>query len=161
MIDAENKIVPIAQDIWWSEADLICIPTNSTLDRKGHLVMGAGLALSAKQRYPELPKKAGDIILPLCLSQKFPEYGLIRIKVSHHLTIALLQTKTDWRSPSSEQLILNSLSKLAFTIEEGDFKKIALSLPGAGYGGLKKETSLSLVNQVLSHLSEKVILCDL
>jgi O-acetyl-ADP-ribose deacetylase (regulator of RNase III) len=155
-----NKINSIKQDIWLSEADLICIPTNSTLDKNGRLVMGAGLALQAKRRYPKLPQTTGQIIMPLCYIRKFPEYGLIRIRVSHNLEIGLLQTKTDWRLPSSEELILTSLQKLSFSIEQNNTKKVALPLLGAGCGGLSKARSRSLINQALGHIAGKIILCD-
>lgn len=156
-----NQIIPISQDLWWSEADLICIPTNSTLDKKGYLVMGAGLALQAKRRYPDLPERAGQTIRPLCAFNRFPEYGLIRIRVSHHVEIGLLQTKTDWRLPSSPELILNSLAKLKFAIESNDIKAVAMPLPGAGKGGLTKERSLALVNQVLADVGDQIVLCDM
>lgn len=155
-----SQINPIKQDIWWSEADLICIPTNSTLNKSAHLIMGAGLALQAKRRYPQLPQMAGEMIKPLCSFKRFPEYGLIRIKVSHHVEIGLLQTKTDWRLPSSESLILMSLAKLKFAIESNDIKSVAMPLPGAGKGGLSKARSIALVNQALADVGDRIVLCD-
>jgi O-acetyl-ADP-ribose deacetylase (regulator of RNase III) len=152
-------IQPIKQDLFWAECDLIVIPTNSTLDKHDHLVMGAGVALQAKKRYPDLPKKAGEMILPLCKTMKHPEYLLIRIRVSHHAEIALLQTKTDWRLPSPPELVRKSLKALNHSVKTTDTKSIAMPLPGAGRGGLSREVSLMLVNEELGDLADKIVLC--
>ena len=122
--------------------------------------MGAGLALQAKRRYPQLPEKAGAAIKYLADGKQFSKYGLIRIKVSHHVEIALLQTKTDWRLPSSPELILTSLAKLKFVIESNDIKSVAMPLPGAGKGGLSKARSIALVNQALADVGDRILLCD-
>ena len=154
------KIQPVKQDLWWAEADLIVVPTNSTLDKRGHLVMGAGVALGAKRRYPDLPRLAGQMIVPLC-TVRYPQYNLIRIRVSHHTEIGLLQTKTDWKLPSNPTLVRKSLKALHFAIESNDIKSIAMPLPGAGRGGLRKEVSLALVNEELEDFADRIILCDL
>lgn len=44
------------------DLDYVCITTNSILNKNGELVMGAGVALEAKQRFPELPKVYGSKI---------------------------------------------------------------------------------------------------
>jgi O-acetyl-ADP-ribose deacetylase (regulator of RNase III) len=149
-------INPVQQDIWLSEADLICIPTNSTLDKNGRLVMGAGLALQAKRRHPELPLLFGDQIKR---HYGFQNYGLIRCECQSY-NIGALQTKTDWRLASSEKLILDSLQVLVLAIEQNNIKKVALPLLGAGCGGLSKARSLLLITQALGHIADRIILCD-
>lgn len=48
-------------NIWWFKNDgAICIPTNGYIQRNGNGVLGAGLALEAKNMYPELSYNLGD-----------------------------------------------------------------------------------------------------
>ncbi len=49
-------------DIWQSGADVICVTTNGVLRKNGDLVMGAGIALEAKKRYPRLPAFLGGCV---------------------------------------------------------------------------------------------------
>ena len=51
-------------DMWdrFGKVDLFCITTNGTLNSKGNLIMGAGIAKEASRRMPELPKEAGECI---------------------------------------------------------------------------------------------------
>ena len=53
------------------DLDYICITTNSILNKNGELVMGAGVALEAKQRFPELPKVYGSKIKKMGLVGEF------------------------------------------------------------------------------------------
>jgi len=41
----------------------IVIPTNMAVNTKNHAIMGAGLALQAKQRYPKIPRLYGANII--------------------------------------------------------------------------------------------------
>lgn len=49
-------------DIWdyHSKGRWIVITTNGTVKNNGEAVMGRGVALQAKQRFPQLPKKVGS-----------------------------------------------------------------------------------------------------
>lgn len=52
------------EDIWdYADSSVIGIPTNGFVTIKGNGVMGRGLALQAKQRYPEIEQRLGDLIL--------------------------------------------------------------------------------------------------
>lgn len=48
----------ITGDIWYyhSKGNWIVVTTNSTINTKGEVVMGKGLALEAKIKFPRLPK---------------------------------------------------------------------------------------------------------
>jgi hypothetical protein len=50
-------------DIWESSEDYICITTNGYINVKGECVMGKGIALQCKERFPEFPKILGNHIL--------------------------------------------------------------------------------------------------
>ena len=44
----------------WKEADLLLITTNSTLKKNGALVMGAGIALTIRDRFKDVAKLLGS-----------------------------------------------------------------------------------------------------
>lgn len=51
------------EDIWdYAETSVIGIPTNGFVTGRGKGVMGRGLALQAKQRFPEIEQRLGDLI---------------------------------------------------------------------------------------------------
>lgn len=55
----------LAQGNIWSvfeQADLFLVTTNATLNRQGALVMGAGIARQARDRFPGLDQKLGKAV---------------------------------------------------------------------------------------------------
>ena len=42
----------VTGNIWDYPADIVCITTNGSTTRNGSAVMGKGIALQAKERYP-------------------------------------------------------------------------------------------------------------
>lgn len=51
-------------DIWdyYDKGKWIVITTNGTIKNNGDAVMGRGIALQAKNRFPELPKELGELL---------------------------------------------------------------------------------------------------
>lgn len=101
------------------------IPINQMYKAEGDLVMGKGLALSAANRYPELPKlwgKTADQSRPLKLDPKNRLVGF--------------PTKKDWRDNASLFLIRQGLRDLRlFSI---DMNQPLFLIPrlGCGLGNL-------------------------
>ena len=106
-----------------STADAITITVNC----KG--VMGKGVALEAKQRYPTLFAKYKE----LCDRGEMKVGKPIICKVNGKHFI-LFPTKDDWRKPSELQWIESGLAELARHASQ--FKTIAMSPLGCGNGGL-------------------------
>lgn len=129
-------------NIWEALAlsDLLCITTNSTLMSNGELVMGAGIALQAKQRFPELPRQLGEII-----RKTRPFYGLVYLPIEGGRYLGAFQTKTHWRSPSTTDLIRRSTKMLAELAEANPYWRIDLNFPGIGRGGLPRSVVLPII----------------
>jgi hypothetical protein len=98
--------------------------------------MGKGIALEAKKRFPDLPKKLGKVITEQYDKvHYFPEYSLYTFP-----------TKYDWWKNSDIDLILQSARNLAGMVykqvhfyEHGDHKldKIYMVKPGCSNGKLE------------------------
>ena len=131
----------------WDQADLFFITTNNSLNRQNHLIMGAGIALQAKQRFPTLPAIWGKLI------QSGTDYHLlISPNWQQGKKIAAFQTKRDWRQPSPLDLIKASTEALHQFAEQNPTAQIKLPLPGVGKGNL----STDLVIPVIENLPQNV-----
>lgn len=93
--------------------------------------MGAGVALEAKKRWPDLPK-----ILAHSLKEKGNTVSCLAKRDGKW--IIAFPTKTDWKKPSDPFLIEQSCRILKLHWSRQENKPIvAMSRPGCGNGGLK------------------------
>lgn len=140
-------------DMWQElgKADLILVTTNSTLKSNGELVMGAGAAMQAAQRFPELPRVFGRRIRQDFFGQ---DYGIMcgLCTKTDHTWIGAFQTKRHWRDPASLDLIRYSAERLAAAA--GKFSRIALNFPGIGHGQLQ----VADVLPILEELPENIVI---
>ena len=124
----------------WDElgvADLVLFTGNSTLDgRLKRLVMGAGAAKEAANLFPGLSLALGEVLKSRGLVGGF--YGVIQGRSKHRdgnlHRVGAFQTKTNWREYSPIGLIEDSARVLAKMAPV--FGRIALNMPGCGFGGL-------------------------
>ena len=119
IFDSENKL------------DFIGITTNSKLNNKGHLIMGAGNAKQAKEICPELPVVFGKQILNTCGDLGF--YGLLK-----HENYFALQTKYHWRDKSPIELVNRSIYKLRLSSLKHPDKVFGIPFPAINHGKLKE-----------------------
>jgi O-acetyl-ADP-ribose deacetylase (regulator of RNase III) len=109
--------------------DAIVIPVNSTIDARGDLVMGAGVALGAKERWPWLPTASALRV----------DYSVYTFRIpDQEKFIVHFRTKRNWRDGSTSHMIRESaaaLSKWADHRHE-DVRRIVLPRVGCGLGGL-------------------------
>lgn len=137
-------------DIWsiWGRTDLLCVTTNSEIRSDGKLVMGAGIAKQAAQRFPCLPKIAGQRI------QSGVDYNLlvIRIENTSNGLIGLFQTKRSWRDPSPFGLIERSVLALEKWITDHKPNRVDMNFPGIGCGG----RDLDMIAPILEPLPDCV-----
>lgn len=140
-------------DIWdhVDDFDAVVITTNGFVKQNGEAVMGRGIALEAKDRYPWLPKSlgvwlqtAGNIvgIWPIGQGQKYiitfpvkPSYGP--------------NGEPGWRVKANLNLIRDSLFYLVRYVDDYEINKIIMPRPGCGNGGLKWEDVQPIVNKYL------------
>ena len=152
------------QDIWsLVNQGAIGIPTNGHVSRNGVGVMGAGLALEAKKRHPEIVfnlgihlRTNGNVVGWL---QKEP-YPIIAIPVKpcdykieneNQKNSILPRVRGMYHAGDSVpgfycmadiNLIETSMNQLVAFIEKNSLKTVFIPLLGCGYGGLSAERDL-------------------
>jgi len=114
-------------DLWTIEADARCVTTNGVVRPSGALVMGAGNARQAIQRYPGIDKRLGRLVRA---------YGN-RPYYLADLGIISFPTKHDWHNDSDLELIQISALHLVELADEHKLARVALPRPGCGLGGLE------------------------
>jgi hypothetical protein len=127
-------------DIWsYAPTHRIVIPTN----RLG--VMGAGLALQAKQKYPGI-QNAYQAALATMHDKALPWWD------NRFPDLVLAPTKRHWRDKSDPKDLMWVLSALS-DIEGGPF---ALPEMGCGLGGLKWENTRGFYHVFIAHFGVPV-----
>lgn len=115
----------------------ICIPTNGDV-RRGLAVMGAGVALAARRRFPGIDsilgahiQRKGNQLFPLTEApDEIPRLGGVVVPYR----IFAFPTKDHWREPSTLGRIRRSAEEL-FLLTPPD-AVVALPRVGCGLGGL-------------------------
>lgn len=133
----------LAQGDMWSvfdEADLFLITTNSDLNHRGALVMGAGIARQARDRFPGLDQALGKAVALIG-----PHYGLLFPNAWPDDKLGALQTKRHWRDKAEVQLIALAASKLKTWCNLNANCRVHLNMPGVGLGGLPRELVLPIL----------------
>lgn len=122
---------------------VICITTNGVLSGGGlNLVMGKGIALEAKERFPGIDGMAGHLIR---------QYG----NRVHHLgkrdtyEIVTFPTKNHWKDPSNLDLIGRSADQLSALAGVKGWKEVYLPHVGCQNGGLVWEDVYAVLSQIL------------
>lgn len=116
-------------------------------------VMGKGIALMFKERYPENYRayaaacKAGEVQTGCMFVTATNELGGPRWIVN-------FPTKKNWRNPSRPEWITQGLTDLARVIREKNIRSIALPPLGCGNGGLEWMDVRSAIEQALAALDD-------
>jgi len=110
-------------------------------------VMGAGIALECRLRYPEMHDKYKELCKRHLIS-----IGKLWLYKSDKKWILNFPTKGDWKLPSRVEFIHQGLSKFVEEYEQKEIKSIAFPMLGADRGGLQVETTLALLHQYLDPL---------
>ena len=134
------------------ENEAICITTNAILKlcteaRLGvEAVMGAGVALTAEQRYPGLSIQLGETLLT-----KGHHVQTLRKHATEHYQYPMIisfPTKIHWRSNSPLWLIERSIIELDQFADDEELEKVYLPRPGCGLGGLRWPDIRSLFEEL-------------
>ena len=151
MLVVEGNIWAVARE---SRSSVI-IPTNiGWRDSDGHAVMGRGLAMQAKRRYPALPAWYGD----LCRRFK----GETGVCMYHELIlfpVKPLCVPAPWRSwmgPATVSLIARSLSQLVM-YSPAEPRNFLLPTVGCGNGGLTLAEVRPLLDKYLGARDDMIL----
>lgn len=127
---------------------VVMVPINGVTKKlNGHLVMGAGIAKQAAEKYPDLPRHAGrrvrkEGLKTLWLRKQYPFLGIIPTKVKY------------WK-PSDPILIRRSLGELKIIANDNPAWTFIIPQLGCGTftGGLTWETQVKpLVEEIISDM---------
>ncbi len=128
------------------DADAICFTSNGIVKDNGELVMGAGIALAFKNKYPFISKYFGSMVK----KGGNKVYGQPISMYSPTLYICNFPTKHDWKDDSDLALIAASAAQLAALASIKGWKRIYLTRPGCGLGKLDWEKQVKpLISSVL------------
>ena len=128
----------ITGNIWNSKAQTIV----NTVNCEG--VMGAGIALECRLRFPEMFSKYKDIC-----EKELLEPGLLLLHKNDQRWILNFPTKTLWKLPSKEEYLHTGLIKFKNTYKEKGITSVAFPLLGASHGGLTPEKSIEIMKNHL------------
>lgn len=98
---------------------------NATVKKDGALVMGRGMALDVRDRFPGIDKRIGSKLIDGA------EYNLLVGK-----KIGVFQVKNHWSDDSDIDLIIRSLLFLSHWAHNNSHVEIHMNYPGIGNGGL-------------------------
>lgn len=137
-----NTINILTGNIFTSKAQTIV----NTVNCVG--VMGAGIALECKLRYPAMFAK----YVALCEKHQM-SIGKLWLYRNTERWILNFPTKKHWKYPSKIEYIRLGLEKFLATYESKGITSIAFPVLGAQNGGISQEDSLSVMNEYLSNCS--------
>lgn len=128
-------------NLWDYPAEFRCITTNGILNSRDELVMGAGVALQAKQRYPELPEILGRLVKQL---------GNIPY-IIEDLGIISFPTKNHWKYPSLLSLIEKNAKLIVELVDDYEIKSVVMPKIGTGNGGLNWEDVRKVIEPIFDN----------
>lgn len=112
-------------------------------------VMGAGLALEFRKRYPSMflgyreRCDYGEVTTGMC----YP------YRVSEERTVINFPTKDHWRNPSEMSYIEGGLSYLVANYEAWGIRSVSLPFLGCGLGGLPRRDVVRVMTKWLGRMS--------
>lgn len=141
-------MIEIQGNIFDCSCDAICVTTNGIIKNNKEAVMGAGIALEAKNRFPILPKILGQKILEsgnkVHLLYTTNDYCIVSFPTKHH-----------WRDKSDLDLIKRSILELVGMTNEMKWSKVVIPRPGCGNGGLDWKD----VKKYMIYLDDRFLVC--
>ncbi|MDD6552131.1 MAG: macro domain-containing protein [Prevotellaceae bacterium] len=149
-------------DILFSKCQTIVNPVNCVG------VMGKGLALRFKRKYPRMFERYKWY----CDNHQLAPGKLWLYPTRDKGFVMCFPTKTDWKLPSKIEYIEEGLQKFVSTYKDKKITSVAFPLLGAGLGGIDENVSMELLKKYLSPIdipveiytryvpqSEKIIRC--
>ena len=137
-------------NIWdaYNQGNFIVITTNGFIKRNGEAVMGAGIALQAKNRFSGLAYAIGQAIA------KYGNFPLVNVKYR----LITLPSKKTWTEPSDLALIEDGLKILVKIASELELEQVYMPRPGCGNGHRDWETEVKQIcERILDH---RFVICN-
>lgn len=132
-------------DIFNSDCEYLVNPVNTVG------VMGKGLALQFKEKFPENFNKYKKY----CNSKDFT-VGKLLIITENDKKIINFPTKIHWKDKAKLKFIEDGLEKLKIAIEKRNIKSVAMPKIGCGLGELDWNTVFREICKFHSQLSEEI-----
>lgn len=133
-------MIEIFGNIWNIDCDVRCITTNGCLSTSGHAIIGKGIALSAKLKYPGIEIELGLLI---------KRFGNNVFELSNRL--ASFPTKNNWRDKSDLDLIQKSCHQIVDIANKKKYSKIVIPRPGCSNGQLEWSLVKEAIKDILDN----------
>lgn len=112
-------------------------------------VMGAGVALAFKKRFPEMFADYAQKCKAKQIRPGRPSVWIQSDIISKQVEIINFPTKDDWRKPSEYSYIEEGLKWLSLYLKEKEGKMVTLPALGCGHGGLEWEKVKEIISRHL------------
>jgi len=136
-----NNIKIINGHIFTSKAQTLV----NTINTVG--VMGAGVALGFRLRYPDMYKRYKE----LC-KNKLIQIGKLWLFKASDRWILNFPTKENWKDDSKIEYLEKGLQKFTNTYKEKNIDSIAFPILGSSHGKIPEEVSLNLMLKYLEQI---------
>lgn len=144
----------IKGDIWDFKAKghPIVVATNGDINGRGECVMGRGVALQAKRRYPALPGEIGTCLLNGGNRVRyFKKYNVFTFPVKHHYYEKADIRLLEWSARDLAGLVSGAKLKL----------KLPVYLPRVGCGNGKLRWEREVKPVLLKYLDDRFTVVEL
>jgi len=109
--------------------DGFCITTNGNVKSNGECVMGRGIALTCKQKFPNIAITLGNLI-------RIRGNHVHRLGTYKSYTVFSFPVKHNWWEAADIELIKRSCVELTQLLDRLNLKSVLLPRPGCGNGKL-------------------------
>lgn len=136
----------------------LAVTTNGQVNAKGEAIMGKGIALQFKNRFPQLPQILGGYLKQY--GNRAFNLGPYKIKTdngSKMITIISFPTKHSWKDNSDLTLISKSAEQVVEMCNKFKIDTCFLTPPGCGNGSLNYENTVKPVLELT--LDERFYVC--
>jgi O-acetyl-ADP-ribose deacetylase (regulator of RNase III) len=123
-------------------------------------VMGAGVALAFKNRYPDMFHHYVEQCKEKKVKPGKPFVWLNRDIISKEVEIINFPTKDDWRNPSEYSYVENGLIWLSEYLQDRKGKTVTLPALGCGHGGLEWDKVKTLIEKHLKNTQANVLVFE-
>ena len=137
------------EDMWEVSCDVICITTNGTIKKDGSCVMGRGCALQAREKFPGIDKKLGDLIKQ--------NGNKVQVITNNGRCIVVFPVKHNWNELANHDLIEKSTKQLVDLTNLCGWATVVLPRPGCNNGGLSWENVKPIL---LKYLDDRFIIVN-
>lgn len=142
-------------NIWnyLDEYDAVVVTTNGFVKKNGEAVMGRGIALEAKQRYPWLPKRLGELLTKGAnVPYAFEQGSCCRLILTMPVKPRFGPTgQPGWAVKADIGIIKNSALELSRIADELELTTIIMPRPGCGNGGLSWNIVRPVIEPILDN----------